>query len=371
MSDNTQIPDSDLIATDDIGGVKHQRVKIVLGTNGVSDGDVSDANPMPVVGSFFPVTQPVSASVLPLPSGASTEATLAALKAAIDALSAKIAACDTGSVTLDAGTLAALETITVSNPTAQGLTDAQLRAAAVPVSGMVSVSNLPAAQEVYGAVAVSNLPGTQPVSGTFWQATQPVSGTVTLDAPTLAALETTSISGSVAVTGTFWQATQPVSGTVTVSNPTAQGLTDAQIRATALPVSGEVSVSNFPATQPVSGSVSVSNFPAGGTGLTDTELRAAAVPVSLAGAAQDATVQALQALNDTMLYMLGAILEKMPRVTGNDQAAVSIEAGTLATVTTVATVSNMTSIGGKQAAQVPDAVSMAGANHLYRNIIVS
>ena len=93
----------------------------------------------------------------------------------------------------------------------------------------------------------------------------------------------------------------------------------------------------------------------------------------------EATAQALQALNDTMLYMLGAILEKMPRVTGNDQAAVSIEAGsvgvsslpTLATVTTVSTVSNMTSIGGKQAAQVPDAVSMAGVNHLYRNIIVS
>src|SRR5690348_14873150 len=42
--------------------------------------------------------------------------------------------------------------------------------------------------------------GTVPVTGTFWQATQPVS-----------------ISGSVAVTGTFWQATQPVSGTVTAN----------------------------------------------------------------------------------------------------------------------------------------------------------
>lgn len=40
--------------------------------------------------------------------------------------------------------------------------------------------------------------GTIPVSGTFWQAIQPVSGTV-------------SITGSVGVTGTFWQATQPVS----------------------------------------------------------------------------------------------------------------------------------------------------------------
>lgn len=46
---------------------------------------------------------------------------------------------------------------------------------------------------------------------------------------------------SIAVTGTFFQATQPVSGTVSVSNfPATQ------------PVSGSVSVSNFPATQPVS-----------------------------------------------------------------------------------------------------------------------
>ena len=50
-----------------------------------------------------------------------------------------------------------------------------------------------------------------PVSGTFWQTTQPVSGTVAVS----------SVSGSVAVTGTFWQATQPISGTVGVSGTVA------------------------------------------------------------------------------------------------------------------------------------------------------
>jgi hypothetical protein len=39
------------IATDDIGGVQHQRVKITLGADGVSNGDVSAANPMPVLGT--------------------------------------------------------------------------------------------------------------------------------------------------------------------------------------------------------------------------------------------------------------------------------------------------------------------------------
>lgn len=84
---------------------------------------------------------------------------------------------------------------------------------------------------------------TQPVSGTFWQATQPVSHAnfANLDAG-LSTLLTTSAfqarintlgqktmanstpvtlasdQSALAVTGTFWQATQPVSGTVTVTD---------------------------------------------------------------------------------------------------------------------------------------------------------
>lgn len=77
------------------------------------------------------------ATGLPIPL--STETTLAALKVAVDALSAKIAACDTGAVALDAATITALQTITatingaveVANP---GLTDEELRAAPVPVT---------------------------------------------------------------------------------------------------------------------------------------------------------------------------------------------------------------------------------------------
>jgi hypothetical protein len=44
------------------------------------------------------------------------------------------------------------------------------------------------------------------VTGTFWQETQPISGTV-------------GITGPVGVTGTFWQETQPVSGIVGVTGP--------------------------------------------------------------------------------------------------------------------------------------------------------
>ena len=38
------------IAADDIGGALHQRVKMVLGADGVTDGDVSLTNPMPIQG---------------------------------------------------------------------------------------------------------------------------------------------------------------------------------------------------------------------------------------------------------------------------------------------------------------------------------
>ena len=80
-----------------------------------------------------------------------------------------------------------------------------------------------------------------------------------------------------AVTGAFFPVTQPVSGTVAVSNMVAQGLTDTQIRATALPVSGTF----FQATQPVSlASTTITGSVAVTGGLTDTQLRATAVPVS-------------------------------------------------------------------------------------------
>ena len=50
MADNTTLnvgTGGDVIATDDIGGVKYQRVKVNFGADGAS-ADVSDANPLPI-----------------------------------------------------------------------------------------------------------------------------------------------------------------------------------------------------------------------------------------------------------------------------------------------------------------------------------
>jgi hypothetical protein len=116
MADNTQLnpgAGGDIAAADDIAGVKYQRVKLTLGANGVNDGDLSDANPMPVAGSL-------SVSNFP----AQTGLTDAQLRASAVPVSGDL---------------------TVSNfPAQTGLTDAQLRASAVPVSGALTVSNFPA-----------------------------------------------------------------------------------------------------------------------------------------------------------------------------------------------------------------------------------
>jgi len=54
MADNIQLntgSGGDVFAADDISGVKYQRTKLVIGANGVNDGDVSSANPLPVDGA--------------------------------------------------------------------------------------------------------------------------------------------------------------------------------------------------------------------------------------------------------------------------------------------------------------------------------
>lgn len=125
-------------------------------------------NPLPVSGTFWQATQPVSVASLPLPSGGATSAAQTTGNASLASIDSKL----TAPIPVTTG----------------GLTDAQLRASAVPVS-------------------IDSMPST-PVTGTFWQATQPVS-----------------IAGTITTTG---------------------GLTDAQLRAAPVIVDGSA------ATQPVS-----------------------------------------------------------------------------------------------------------------------
>lgn len=148
--------------------------------------------------------------------------------------------------------------------------------------------------------------GVFPVTGTFWQATQPVSA-ASLPLPSGAATETTlaaqsaklpatlgiktsalslsiapSSDGVFPVTGTFWQATQPVSG--------------AFFQATQ-PVSGTF----WQATQPVSGTVTA-NVGTIGTIATEATLAAesAKLPAALGGTTSSASLSVVRATDQVM-----------------------------------------------------------------------
>ena len=159
------------IAADEVGGVLFQRIKLAFGGEGVVS-DVTSGTPLPV--------------------------------------------------TLVGG----------GGGSSGGLTDAELRAAPVPVS-----MSFPTTQQVGGTVTVSNpgLTDTQlratpiAVSGTFWHATQPVSATA-LPLPTGAATETT-------LSGINAKLPALSGGRIPVELPAGGGgLTDAELRASAIPV---------------------------------------------------------------------------------------------------------------------------------------
>jgi hypothetical protein len=82
MTDNVSITagTGTSIATDEVGGAHYQKIKLVDGTaDSATAAVVTGAGALLVDGSG--ATQPVSASALPLPAGAATEATLAAIDA--------------------------------------------------------------------------------------------------------------------------------------------------------------------------------------------------------------------------------------------------------------------------------------------------
>lgn len=77
-----------VVASDDIAGIQYQRVKVTWGADGVAN-DASAASPLPTTAltntELRAASVPVSASALPLPSGAAKESTAAAVLAAFKA----------------------------------------------------------------------------------------------------------------------------------------------------------------------------------------------------------------------------------------------------------------------------------------------
>lgn len=100
------------------------------------------------------------------------------------------------------------------------------------------------------------------------------------------------------------------------------------------------------------------------------------LPVVVSGVSTDATLELLGGA----IMLLSAILEKMPRVDGNDRliingseiaSSVAVSSGSLTsvgTVSTVSTLANQANIGGRDASHMVYAVANAGAMHIYDNI---
>jgi len=135
-----------------------------------------------------------------------------------------------------------------------GLTDTQLRATPVPVTipTPTPVSDNGGSLTVDGTVAISN-PTANPETGLAKDATLTTRLPAALDADGGLKGHIQNFPASQAVTGpltdTQLRATPvPISGTVTATGP----LTDTQLRASAVPVSGTVTVSN-PTTNPETG----------------------------------------------------------------------------------------------------------------------
>lgn len=179
MADNVTLntmSGGDTVAADDIGGVKHQRVKISQGADG-SATDVSSAAPLHVtLANTGANSTPVVVDL-----GANNDVTV------------------TGSVTANAGTnlntsALALETTATSIKTAVETIDNAISGSEM----QVDVITMPTTTVQATNLDIRDLTSTDVVTVTGG-AGQTDDVKVTLD------------SESVAVTGTFWQATQPVS----------------------------------------------------------------------------------------------------------------------------------------------------------------
>ncbi|MFZ5789772.1 MAG: hypothetical protein ACOY3L_03640 [Pseudomonadota bacterium] len=156
MTDNVSITagTGTSIATDEVGGAHYQKIKLVDGTaDSATAAVVTGAGALLVDGSG--ATQPVSAAALPLPTGAATEATLAAIDTKLaGTLSAAIAGAV--EVTNDAG-----------NPLpVSGTVTANAGAGPWPVTGTVTVEDGGGSLTVDGAVTVSDGGGSVTVDGT-------------------------------------------------------------------------------------------------------------------------------------------------------------------------------------------------------------
>jgi hypothetical protein len=179
------------------------------------------ASAVPVSGTFWQATQPVSASSLPLPTGAATDRATAAapfsmrltdgsafydgtktgqLPAALDGsgflkVHEQGTATVSGTVTANAGTNLNTSALALDATLTGGTQKAIARGGAKGATAAADVTSTANGADHQGLdVQVQN--ASIAVTGTFWQTTQPVSGTVTTSPPSNATTNVTQLNGT-------------------------------------------------------------------------------------------------------------------------------------------------------------------------------
>ena len=160
-----------------------------------------------VTGTFWQATQPVSAASLPLPTGAATAANQTSVQGTAGSPASSVVSVQG----VGGGTAIPISGTVTANNASVSATGSAVPASATMVGGTDGTTLRAILTDSSGRQVV-NVNGTVPVSGTFWQATQPVSGTVTANIGTTngLALDATLTGGT--------QKTQLVASGGTVAN---------------------------------------------------------------------------------------------------------------------------------------------------------
>lgn len=135
---------TEVIATDEIGGVHFPRTKIVIGADGVNGGDVSAANPMPVEGtvelgaSSLAALENVTATV----TGVATETTLSSVNAELNLIESYFKAEDTAAASGDKGLVLLGQRFSADTPTTDA--DGDYTVLKLDEEGRLKVASKPA-----------------------------------------------------------------------------------------------------------------------------------------------------------------------------------------------------------------------------------
>lgn len=308
MADNTVLNTGvggDTIASDDIGGVKYPRSKIVIGADNVNDGDVSAANPLPITGTLTAVTAITNAVTVNAHAVTNAGtfavqvdgAALTALQLLDNAISGSEMQVDVVAA-LPAGTnnIGDVDVLTVPAPlstTGSGVEATALRVTiATDSTGVLSVDDNGSTISIDDGGGIITVDGTVAVTGTFWQSTQPVSLASVPSHPVTNAgtfaVQVTS-APTTAVTGTFWQTTQPVSGTFWQATQPVSGTVTANLSATDNAVLDAIAASVAGATPAGTNNIgdvdvlSLPALPAGSNNIGDVDVLTIAAGTNLVG----------------------------------------------------------------------------------------